>query len=127
MSSNTDHRGFAVGREVGWFGRCARVVLGLLLLASIATSIAQHGPSVVLIGQLAGGFILSALLYIVLFWLLGKRVRHPWLRTIMFWVPAAFVPFLFLIPWGWGFGVLFYLSVSLRSEEHTSELQSRVD
>lgn len=59
------------------------------------------------------GLLLTTILYVVLFWTLGERVRHPWLRTLMFWLPAAFIPFLFLIPWGWGFGALLYLSVSL--------------
>ncbi len=40
-------------------------------------------------------------------------MRHPWLRTLLFWLPAVFIPLLFLIPWGWGFGALLYLSVSL--------------
>ena len=113
MSFNTEKRGFAVGQEIGGCGRCTRVVLGLLLLVSFGTSIAQSGPSAVLIGQLAGGLLLTAILYVVLFWQLGERVRHPWLRTPLFWLPAAFIPFLFLIPWGWGSGVLLYLSVSL--------------
>jgi len=65
------------------------------------------------IGQLAGGLLLTAVLYIVLFWQLGDRVRYPWLRTVIFWLPVAFIPFLFLIPWGWGFGALLYVSVSL--------------
>jgi hypothetical protein len=52
-------------------------------------------------------------LYVVLFWTLGDRVRHPWLRTGIFWIPVVFIPFLFLIPWGWGFGVLLYLCMSL--------------
>jgi hypothetical protein len=38
--------------------------------------------------------------YIVLFWALGERVPHPWLRTVIFWLPAAFI----LLPWGWGVG-----------------------
>jgi hypothetical protein len=113
MASQTKPRGFAVGQEVGWCGRCTRVVLGLLGLMSIGTEVAQSGLSAALIGQLAGGLLLTAVLYLALFWQLGERVHHPWLRTILFWLPAAFIPFLFLIPWGWGFGVLLYLSVSL--------------
>ena len=113
MSSQTDHRGFALGQEVGWCGRCTRVVLGLLGLIYVGTEVLQSGLSAVLIGQLTGGLLLTVVLYLVLFWQLGDRVRHPWLRTVMFWLPAAFIPFLFLIPWGWGFGVLLYLSVSL--------------
>ena len=113
MASQTDRRGFAVGQEVGWCGRCTRFVLGLLGLMYIGTLIAQSGLSPVLIGQIAGGLLLTAILYVVLFWQLGERVRHPWLRTVIFWLPAAFIPFLFLIPWGWGSGVLLYLSVSL--------------
>jgi len=113
MSFKTENRGFAVGREVGGCGRCTRLVLGLLGLVYIVTSIAQSGPSAALIGQIAGGLLLIALLYVVIFWTLGDRVRHPWLRTVIFWIPVAFIPFLFLIPWGWGFGMLLYLSVSL--------------
>ncbi len=45
MSFNTEKRGFAVGQEIGGCGRCTRVVLGLLLLVSIGTSIAQSGLS----------------------------------------------------------------------------------
>ena len=113
MSFNTERRGFAVGQQIGGCGRCTRVVLGLLLLVYIGTSIAQGGLSAMLIGQLAGGLLLTAVLYVVLFWQLHERVRHPWLRTVIFWLPAAFIPLLFLIPWGWGFGALLYLSVSL--------------
>jgi hypothetical protein len=73
----------------------------------------QSGLSAALVARLAGGFLSTAVLYVVLFWQLGERVRHPWLRTGLFWLPVAFIPFLFLIPWEWGFGVLLYLSVSL--------------
>ena len=113
MSFNTEKRGFAVGQETGGCGRCTRVVLGLLGLVYIGTSIAQSGLSLVLIGQIAGGLLLTAALYLILFWQLGERIAQPWLRTVAFWAPLVFVPFLFLIPWGWGFGVLLYLSVSL--------------
>ncbi len=113
MSCKTEHRGFAVGREVGGCGRCTRAMLGLLGFVYIGTSVAQSGPPAALIARLAGGFLSTAVLYVVLFWQLGERVRHPWLRTGMFWLPVAFIPFLFLIPWGWGFGVLLYLCVSL--------------
>ena len=116
MSFKTEHRGFAVGQEVGSCGRCTRFVLGLLLLVSIGTSVVQNGPSATLIGQLAGGLLLTAVLYIVLFWVLGARVLsqlHPWIRTGIFWGPLMFIPLLFLISWGWGFGVLLYLSVAL--------------
>ncbi len=113
MSFKTENRGFAVGREVGRCGRCTRFVLGLLGLVYIGTSVAQIGPSAALIGQIAGSLLLTAVLYIILFWALGERVPHPWLRTVIFWLPAAFIPFLFLIPWGWGYGVLLYMSIAL--------------
>jgi hypothetical protein len=113
MSRTTDQRGFAVGWETGGCGRCARAVLGLLGLVYIGTEVSQSGPSALLFARLAGGFLATAVLYVVLFWLFGERVRHPWLRTGLFWLPAAFVPLLFLIPWSWGFGVLLYLCVSL--------------
>ena len=113
MSFNTQIRGFAIGQQIGVCGRCTRVVLGLLLLASIVTQVVQSGPSVGLIGQIAGGLLLTAVLYVVLFWQLGDRLHHPWLRTVIFWLPAAFIPFLFLISGGWGIGALLYLSVSL--------------
>ena len=98
MSFQTEHRGFAVGREVGTCGRCTRFVLGLLGLIYIGTWVAQTGPSVVLIGQIAGGLLLTTVLYVVLFWQLSERVPHPWLRTVIFWLPIAFI----LLPWGWG-------------------------
>jgi uncharacterized protein DUF6410 len=113
MVSHTQPRGFTVGQQVGWCGRCTRVVLGLLGLMYVGVEVAKSGLSAALIGQLAGGLLLTAALYFVLFWQLGERVRHPWLRTVIFWLPAAFIPFLYLIPWGWGFGVLLYVSVSL--------------
>jgi hypothetical protein len=112
MSFEGENRGFAVGRDVGGCGRCTRLVLGLLGLILIGTAVAQVGPSAVLLGQLAGGLLLTAALYLILFWQLGERIAHPWLRTVIFWAPLAFVPFFFLIPWGWGFGVLLYWSVS---------------
>lgn len=109
MSFEGEYRGFAIGREVGGCGRCTRVVLGLLLLISLATEVLQMGPSAVLIGKIAGGLLLTTVLYVVLFWQLAERVPHPWLRTVIFWLPMAFI----LIPGGWGVGVLLYLSVSL--------------
>jgi len=112
MPSKTEKRGFAVGREVGTCGRYTRLVLGLLVLILIGTTVAQARLSFALIGQIAGGLLLTAALYLVLFWQLGERIAHPWLRTVIFWAPLVFVPFLFLIPWGWGFGVLLYWSVS---------------
>ena len=112
MSSKTEKRGCVVGREVGGCGRSTRLALGLLGLILIGTTVAQMGPSAVLIGQIAGGLLLTVALYLILFWQLGERIAHPWLRTVIFWAPLAFVPFLFLIPWGWGFGVLLYWSVS---------------
>jgi hypothetical protein len=116
MLFKTENRGFAVGQEVGSCGRCTRLLLGLLLLVSTGTSVAQNGPSATVIGQLAGGLLLTAVLYIVLFWVLGARVishLHPWIRTGIFWAPLMFIPLLLLISWGWGFGVLLYLSVAL--------------
>ena len=112
MSSKTEKRGFALGREVGGCGRFTRLVLGLLGLILVGTTVAQARLSFALIGQMAGGLLLTAALYLILFWQLGERIAHPWLRTVIFWAPLAFVPLLFLIPWGWGFGVLLYWSVS---------------
>ncbi len=100
MSSKTEKRGCVVGREVGGCGRSTRLALGLLGLILIGTTVAQRGPSAALIGQMAGGLLLTAALYLILFWQLGERIAHPWLRTVIFWAPLAFVPFLFLIPWG---------------------------
>jgi len=116
MSFQTEHRGFAVGQEVGSCGRCTRLVLGLLLLVSIGRSVAQMGPSATLLGQIGGSLLLTAVLYIVLFWVLGVRVLshlHPWILTGIFWAPMLFIPLLLLISWGWGFGMLLYLSVAL--------------
>jgi hypothetical protein len=113
MSHNNKRRAIVVGQEVGSCGRCTRFVLGLLGLLYIGTAVVHSGLSAALIGQIAGGFLLTLVLYVVVFWQLGDRVRHIWLRTVIFWLPAAFVPFLFLILWGWGFGVLLYLCVSI--------------
>jgi hypothetical protein len=116
MSFKTENRDFAVGREAGGCGRCTRLVLGLLGLVYIGAEVQQARLSSVLIGEVAGGALLAATLYVVIFWVLGKRIlshQPPWIRTGVVWAPLAFVPFLFLIPWGWGFGVLLYLSVAL--------------
>jgi hypothetical protein len=113
MAFQAKPRGFAVGQQVGWVGRGTRLVLGLLGLVYIGAEVMRSPHSMTLIGQFAGGLLLTALLYLVLFWQLGERIRHPWLRTILFWLPTAFIPFLYLIPWGWGFGVLLYVCVSL--------------
>lgn len=116
MSLQTKHRGFAVGQEVGTFGRCTRFVLGVLGLVYIGAEIQQAGLSSLLIGEVAGGALLAMTLYVVVFWVLSKRIlAHlpPWIRTGVLWAPLAFVPCLFLIPWGWGFGVLLYLSVAM--------------
>ncbi len=112
MSLKTEERRFVVGREVGRCGRCTRLVLGLLGLILIGTTVAQSGLSASTIGQMAGGLLLTAALYLILFWQLGERIAQPWLRTVAFWAPLVFVPLLLLIPWGWGFGVLLYWSVS---------------
>jgi len=86
MSCKTENRGFAVGREVGRCGRCTRFVLGLLGLVYIAAQVLQARLSGALIGQVAGGALLSTTLYVIIFWALGERVFahvHPWLRTGM--------------------------------------------
>lgn len=108
MSLETEHRGFVVGQGVGGCGRYTRLVLGLLGLVYIGTKVAQMGPSATLIGQIAVSLLLTVALYLVLFWGLAERVTHPWLRTVIFWIPAAFI----LLPWGWGLGVLLYWSVA---------------
>ena len=112
MSFNSEKRAFVVGLEVGGCGRFTCLVLGLLGLILIGMAVAQARLSFALIGQMAGGLLLTAALYLILFWQLGERIGRPWLRTVIFWAPLAFVPFLFLIPWGWGYGVLLYWSVS---------------
>ena len=104
MSLKTEKRGFAIGREVGRCGRCTRLVLGLLGLVYIGTSVAQIGPSATLIGQIAGGLLLTAALYIVLFWALGERVPHPWLRTVIFWLLSRSCPSFFSFPGAGGLG-----------------------
>ena len=116
MLFKSEQRGFAVGQEVGSCGRCTRVVLGLLGLVYIGGSVAQSGLSAALLGQIGGSLLLTAILYIALFWVLGARVLshlHPWIRTGIFWGPMLFIPLLLLISWGWGFGMLLYLSVTL--------------
>ena len=84
MSSKTGKNGFAVGREVGGCGRFTRLALGLLGLILIGTALAQTGPSAATIGQIAGGLLLTAALYLILFWQLGGRIGHPWLQTVIF-------------------------------------------
>ena len=108
MSVQTKQRGFTIGRQVGGCGRWTRFVLGLLGLAYIGVSVARLGPSAALLGQITISLLLTAALYLALFWLLGERVSHPWLRTVIFWLPAAFI----LLPGGWGLGVLLYWSVA---------------
>jgi len=108
MSFQTEHRGFTVGREIGICGRCTRFVLGLLGLVSIGIAVAKIGPSATLFGLIAMSLLLTVALYLVLFRQLGERVSHPWLLTLMFWLPAAFI----LLPWDWGLGVLLYWSVA---------------
>jgi uncharacterized protein DUF6410 len=108
MSLQMEHRGFTIGRQVGGCGRWARFVLGLLGLAYIGVEVAHLGPSAALIERLAGGLLLTTALYLAVFWLLGERVSQPWLRTVIFWLPAVFI----LLPEGWGLGVLLYWSVA---------------
>jgi hypothetical protein len=108
MSVQTDQRGFTIGRQVGGCGRWTRFVLGLLGLAYIGTRVSYLGPSAALIGQIAISLLLTTGLYLVLFWLLSERIPHPWLRTVIFWLPAVFI----LLPGGWGLGVLLYWSVA---------------
>jgi hypothetical protein len=108
MSLQTEHRSFTIGRQVGVCGRWTRFVLGLLGLVYIGTQVVHLGLSAVPIESLAGGFLATTVLYLVLFWLLGERVSHPWLRTVIFWLPAVFI----LLPEGWGLGVLLYWSVA---------------
>jgi hypothetical protein len=116
MLFKSEQRGFAVGQEVGSCGRCTRLVLGLLGLVYIGGSVAQMGPSATLLGQIGGSLLLTAILYIALFWVLGASVLshlHPWILTGIFWAPMLIIPLLLLISWGWGFGMLLYLSVAL--------------
>jgi hypothetical protein len=108
MSLQMEHRGFTIGRQVGVCGRWTRFVLGLLGLVYIGTQVVHLGLSAVLLERLAGSLLLTTALYIVLFWLLGERVSQPWLRTVIFWLPAVFI----LLPGGWGLGVLLYWSVA---------------
>ena len=100
MSLQTEQRGFTIGRQVGGCGRCTRLVFGLLGLVYIGTEVLHLGPSALLLERLAGGFISTTALYLALFWLFGERVSHPWLRTVIFWLPAVFI----LLPGGWGLG-----------------------
>ena len=91
MSYEAERRSFAIGQEVGGVGRWTRLVLGLLGLAYMGASVSQARLSSVLIGQLAGGALLAAILYVVIFWVLGERMLahlHPWIRTGMLWVPS---------------------------------------
>jgi Family of unknown function (DUF6410) len=123
MSYEPENRSFAIGREIGGVGRWTRLALGLLGLIYVAMNVLQVRLSAALIGQLAGGALLSAVLYIVVFWAMGERVLahlRPWIRTGIFWFPLALIPFLFLIPWGWGSGVLLYMSVALITGALTS-------
>jgi len=116
MRKESEHRSFAIGQEIGWVGRLTRLALGLLGLGYVAMNVSQATLSIALIGQLTGGALLMTTLYVVAFWVMGERVLarlHPWMRTGMFWSPLALIPFLFLIPWGWGSGVLLYMSVAL--------------
>jgi len=99
MSLQTEQRGFTIGRQVGGCGRWTRFVFGLLGLVYIGTEVSHLGPSALLLERLAGGLLLTTALYLALFWLLGERVSHPWLRTVIFWLPAAFI----LLPGGWEF------------------------
>jgi hypothetical protein len=108
MSLQTEHRSFTIGREVGGCGRWTRLVLGLLGLVYIGTSVAHLGPSAALIERLAGGLLLTTILYLALFGLLSERIPHLWLRTVIFWLPAVFI----FLPGGWGLGVLLYWSVA---------------
>jgi hypothetical protein len=96
MSYGPERRGFAIGQEVGRVGSLTRLVLGLLGLVYIAMNVSQTRPNASLIGQVAGGAILSTILYVVIFWVLDERVLshlHPWIHTGMFWAPLALVPF----------------------------------
>ena len=108
MSLQTEQRGFTIGRQVGGCGRCTRFVLGLLGLAYIGTVVVHLGLSAALLGQIAISLISTTALYVALFWLLSERIQHPWLRTVIFWLPAVFI----LLPGGWGLGVLLYWSVA---------------
>ena len=74
----------------------------------IGAEVAHLGPSAALIERLAGGLLLTTALYLALFWLLGERLSQPWLRTVIFWLPAVFI----LLPEGWGLGVLLYSSTA---------------
>jgi len=67
MSSKTEKRGFVIGRDVGGCGRFTRLALGLLGLILIGTAVAQSGLSAATIGQIAGGLLLTAALYLILF------------------------------------------------------------
>ena len=65
-------------------------------------SVAHFGPSAALLERLAGGLLLTTVLYLALFWLLGEGGVAALARSLIFWLPAVFI----LLPGGWGLGVL---------------------
>jgi hypothetical protein len=82
MSYGPERRGFAIGQEVGRVGSLTRLVLGLLGLVYIAMNVSQTRPNASLIGQVAGGAILSTILYVVIFWVLDERVPSRWCLSV---------------------------------------------
>jgi len=103
-----------VGRDLLPIGRLTRIVTGALLVAAAILTGFQVVSSPGQIGLAIAAFLVSALAYTVVTWLVSGRLfdrAGPWLSAIVLVAPATF--FLFFIPTAAIVGYDAFLGVSM--------------
>ena len=115
-ASTTDgSRAVVIGRDLLPAGRVVRILAGLLLVLAAASTVPHLGAfTPALAGQVALAFLLTAVAYTTLTWLLGERLLarvDPWLAAIALVAPATLL--LFFLPLSATVGYNLYIGVSL--------------
>jgi len=104
-----------IGRDLLPAGRVVRLLAGVLLVLAAASAVPHLGaPSAALLGQVALAFLLTAVAYTTLAWVLGERLLarvDPWLAAIALVAPATLL--LFFLPLSATVGYNLYIGVSL--------------
>ena len=108
-------RSMVIGRDLLPAGRVVRLLAGVLLVLAAASAVPHLGaPSAALLGQVALAFLLTAVAYTTLAWVLGERLLarvDPWLAAIALVAPATLL--LFFLPLSATVGYNLYIGVSL--------------
>lgn len=108
-------RSVVIGRDLLPAGRVVRILAGLLLVLAAASTVPHLGPlTAAVLGQVALAFLLTAVAYTILAWVLGQRLLarvDPWLAAITLVAPATLL--LFFLPLSATVGYNLYIGVSL--------------